>query len=156
MDTSNHASKRRVTFQEVRVRDYPITLSVNPASRFGPAIELGWDYNAETVVPIDEYENYRNGKRRTVQNLYLFLPTRVYRLKHLDYTDQEIAEAIREKDQIVKQRDKSNASWAWSPIETVRREWKAIKRHRAVRRVVVLERRKRQLPSKRQANQRSQ
>lgn len=152
----NHRLKRRVTFHEVRIRDYPITLSINPASRFGPAIELGWDYNTETVLPIDEFEKYRNGKRRTLQKLYLYLPTRVFRLKNLDFTDAEISQAICEKDQIVKQRDRSNASWAWSPIDTVRREWRAVRRHRAVKRVVNLERRKRNQISQRHGDQRRQ
>jgi HD-like signal output (HDOD) protein len=128
---------RHVVFANVQVREYPITLSVNPASRFGPAIELGWDYNDEIVVPIDEYEDRRHGHRRTMPLLYLFFPTRIDRLKNLNYTDAEIHAAEREKEIIIQQRDQTNYRLTWSrPFDILRNEWRAVKRQAAVRKVV--------------------
>jgi HD-like signal output (HDOD) protein len=125
-----------VAFREVVVRDYPITLSVNPASRIGPAIELGWDYNTEVIVPIDDFEERRHGQRRPVQSLYLFLTTRVYLLKNLDYSEEEITTAMREKDIIVNQRDMTNLAYEWSPLGSIRSIWKTTKRQRAIKKVV--------------------
>jgi hypothetical protein len=127
----------RVTFENVCVRDYPITLSVNPASRFGPAIELGWDYNDEIIVPIDEYEERRHSQRRSLHRLYLFFPTRIDRLKNLDYTDDEIQAAELEKDLIVRQRDLTVHHLSWSrPLDIFRNEWRAVKRQAAVRKIL--------------------
>jgi hypothetical protein len=130
-------ASRHVVFANVQVREYPITLSVNPASRFGPAIELGWDYNDEIVVPIDEYEERRHGHRRSLPLLYLFFPTRIDWLKNLNYTDDEIHEAEREKEIIIRQREMTNQHLTWSrPFAILRNEWRAVKRQAAVRKVV--------------------
>jgi hypothetical protein len=140
MDDHHHRQDRhhhRVTFENVCVRDYPITLSVNPASRFGPAIELGWDYNDEIIVPIDEYEERRHSQRRSLHRLYLFFPTRIDRLKNLNYTDDEIQAAELEKDVIVRQRDLTVHHLSWSrPLDIFRNEWRAVKRQAAVRKIL--------------------
>jgi hypothetical protein len=117
---------KKVSFDAVEIREYPIVLSTNPATKYGPVLELGWEYRlASRIQPIDplqrkereiegrllvnEYEALRpSAQRRTLKGLYLFQPTREYRIKLHNYSDAEIAEAVAEKAKIFESRERSN------------------------------------------------
>ena len=117
--------KKKVSFDAVEIREYSVVLSDNPATRSGPSLEIGWEYRLATEVqpighgkeqsidegrvPLNEYETIRpSAQRRPFENLYLFLPTRHYRIKRLHYTDAEIADALARKAAIFASRERSN------------------------------------------------
>jgi len=54
--TSTTTSSRRVSFNEVHVREYEQVLSYNPACSDGAALEIGWHYNHEEHRSVDEFE----------------------------------------------------------------------------------------------------
>lgn len=126
--------KKKVSFDAVEIREYPIVLSDNPASKYGPSLELGWDYRLATVVQpigqkkerpigegplrVDDYEDMRpSSKRRTLKNLYLHLPTREFRIKKHNFTDEEIAKAAAIKAKIHASRERSN--FCQNPVTTL-------------------------------------
>ena len=50
----------RVSFGDVRVREYKQVLSYNPACSKGAAIEIGWNYRTEQRLSVDEFESQRS------------------------------------------------------------------------------------------------
>ena len=60
----------RVRFDSVNVRSYKIHVDDNPAvSTGGPAIALGWEYQAEPVVALDAFEEERAPQRIPLKDL---------------------------------------------------------------------------------------
>jgi hypothetical protein len=68
-----------VSFGEVSVRTYPMTLGVNPSCSLGAPVCLDWDYDEQPPVSVDEFEssksetgeNGRRRKRTDLKQLYL-------------------------------------------------------------------------------------
>lgn len=136
-------SKRRVSFDLVHIREYPIVLSDNPASRSGPSIELGWEYlpasNVEGLtsndgsISVHDYEAIKpSQKRRPMEKLHLRLYQRLYRVKIHDFSEHDIYAAEVEKEKIRKSRDRSNAFR--NPLTRI--EWNATVRSMKIRTAV--------------------
>jgi len=56
-------SARRVSFNDVQVREYSIVLGDHPSCSKGPPISAGWNYTEAGKFDIDEWEGKRQGKR---------------------------------------------------------------------------------------------
>lgn len=50
---------KTVTFGELRIRHHSVILGDHPFCSSGCALELAWDHNDETVVPLEEFESNR-------------------------------------------------------------------------------------------------
>ena len=151
-ESNDKKRKKTVTFDTVVVRDYPIVLSDNPGggNRYGPSLELGWEYRLASEVQtlpstqahrlrygrlsVEEYEKIRpSQQRRNLKSLFLFGNQREYRLKqNQQYTDGEIQQAIAEKARIVQHRERS---LMFQSLD-VRQNWSTINRSRKIRRAV--------------------
>ena len=150
-------TKKKVSFDDVQVREYPIVLSLNPAGHYGPAIEIGWEYRlasellplkhvkyekratpidlAEGRVAVKEYEQIRPSSfRRKEKNLYLFVNQREYYVKKNNFTDTEIQEATKEKEALYVERSRSNKFR--NPAVRVKETLAANRRTRKVKRAV--------------------
>jgi len=98
LSSSNRSKEgRRVSFNEVEIREYSMTIGDNPAVSSGPAITLDWDYNPETdVLTIEDYENSRPERR----NKYQLIRPRHLREEILKFdcgvSRAEMAQCIRE------------------------------------------------------------
>jgi hypothetical protein len=108
-------------------------------------MELGWDYyqsvdsimNGQKRVSVQDYEKLRpSEERRNVHALYMFLPTRVYHPKNMNYTDEEIAAAVREKQIVYNSRQRSNSCCRMSPAWLVKLIIAQSKRERKVKRAL--------------------
>lgn len=125
------STKKKVSFDRVQVREYPIVLSLNPAGHYGHAIEIGWEYRLASEVPppknvtcekkmapielhqglvaIKDYERIRPSScRRKEQKLYLFVNQREYYVKKNGFSDVEIQQATKEKEALYQERNRSN------------------------------------------------
>lgn len=60
-EDSKHGSKRRVSFKNIEIREYPRCLGENPSVSAGPPISIGWRHNQSYVLDLDQYENYKDG-----------------------------------------------------------------------------------------------
>ena len=145
-----------VSFDTVEIREYPIVLSDNPATRRGPSLELGWEYRlASEIHPIDhistggeeyakinagrlsvyEYEMLRpSSQRRPMHKLYLFQPTREHRIRMHHFTVTEIREVEIVKSQIRQSRERSNV--CRNPLTLVRKDCRESVRRSKVKRAV--------------------
>jgi len=126
--------KKSVSWDCVEVREYKMVLSTNPATHYGPPVELGWEYaladtveiilvkedaDEETIIrspcevdggriSVDYYETIRPSerRRRKLGDMYLDGKSRRELLED-DYTSEEIKEAVREKIALARERASS-------------------------------------------------
>jgi len=103
-----------VSFGFVDVRVYNVILGNNPECRFGPPIELGWEYrpvhpDCGGAVVLSDYERERSKQREGRKVRPRYLP-RVYREKLLESvaTEKEVKDAMREKSEARKRRRLTN------------------------------------------------
>eukprot|EP00980_Cylindrotheca_fusiformis_P017511 scaffold5493_cov166-Cylindrotheca_fusiformis.AAC.1 len=82
-----------VRFSHVQIREYPICIGDNPSTTEGPPISLGWEYDEEKEIPVDENEQK---KRRSLEELTLSNLKRMARLHSCGYDKAEIKKAIME------------------------------------------------------------
>jgi hypothetical protein len=98
---SEEDSKRssNVRFSTIQVRQYPVTIGVNPATEFGPSLELGWKYEEAHPYDVDDYEEDRIAvPRRTQEDLVLSSYQREDLLLELGFTMRQIWNKTHEKD----------------------------------------------------------
>lgn len=120
MQQVNKQNKRTVTFGNVTIREYPITLSDNPVPSYGPAIGLDWEYIEERTAKVDG------------RALYLAPVTRE---KYLEgYAKKEVQKAIREKEWVQFQRRLSQIRTPSRFVSTEAKVWRRTKKvQRALR-----------------------
>ena len=95
-------SNRHISFHRVVVREYDMILGDHPNCSYGPPVSLGWHYLEYEPVDVNEYE-YHHSRRRPLRQLCL----NFYRRKEIlskDYSEEEVKEAVKEKDRIMLQR----------------------------------------------------
>ena len=104
---SSGSLKPSVSFSNLEIREYDVTLGDNPSCSFGPPVSLGWDFRDAQVVPLEKYERAREKKcpRRNPRQLVLSYNVRKYLLlKTAGYTKAELREAMKEVERIKNQR----------------------------------------------------
>lgn len=58
------ATRKMVSFSSVQMRHHERTVGHNPSvSDNGPALDLAWEYDEETCIPLEEYEENREPRR---------------------------------------------------------------------------------------------
>uniref|UniRef100_A0A7S1ZWS6 Uncharacterized protein n=1 Tax=Trieres chinensis TaxID=1514140 RepID=A0A7S1ZWS6_TRICV len=55
--------KKTVSFSDVNIRHYPMTLGDNPSCRSGPPVQIGWTYTEAPPVCMESFEQYRNNRK---------------------------------------------------------------------------------------------
>lgn len=129
--------KRVVSFDQVEIREYPVILGNNPASHYGPSIELGWEYNIPeaTPMPVDKYERTRQPQRLKKQKyLYLSQVKREDILKQGGYPEKELKKAVQEKQRARRHRQFSQNTT--SPLVVINRGLRAGRTNKKVKRAV--------------------
>lgn len=65
--------RQGVTFTNIIIRDYPMTVGDNPSVSSGPPLTIGWNYFNEVTIPLDIYEDSkpspRNGREMIVPRM---------------------------------------------------------------------------------------
>lgn len=84
------SSDNRVRFSNVHIREYPICIGDNPSSTGGPPISIGWEFDSEKELSIDENEQKR---KRNMNELALSELKRMVRLHKCGYHSSEIHKA---------------------------------------------------------------
>jgi hypothetical protein len=104
---NNNKKKRSVSFCEVQVRNYDRVLTVNPSVTSGPAVGLGWNYDADEDqhYSIENFEDSRELTRRcSMKELALPRSYREELVRSLGYTQREIASSTRQIIRLKNQR----------------------------------------------------
>lgn len=99
----NRDGQSKVVFGDVVVRKYKRILTDNPACTSGPSIGIGWSYQPQTPVSVDEFERVRRPKRNS-SDLMMDRRTREKIVRRGGHTDKEIAEMMRAVNKVKFQR----------------------------------------------------
>ncbi len=114
--------KPSVSFSNLQIREYDVTLGDHPSCSFGPPVSLGWDYQDAQVVPLEKYEKARSNKfpRRKSPQLRLSYDVRKYLLlKTKGYTKAELREAMKEVERIKHERKMTDMMRPLEPLDEV-------------------------------------
>jgi hypothetical protein len=99
------SNRRNVTFHEVRIRNYTMTLGDNPACSFGAPVQLDWDFDELPTLQLDDYEQFRKKTRRTkLRHLVLSYYKRLEILQNLGHSDHQLRQATKKIARIKSQR----------------------------------------------------
>mmetsp|Transcript_5653 Transcript_5653/g.6939 ORF Transcript_5653/g.6939 Transcript_5653/m.6939 type:complete len:178 (+) Transcript_5653:66-599(+) len=105
---SSLSSSRSVQFDKVEIREYSITLGDNPSCSSGPPISLGWNYSdEEQSIPLEQYEQYRDGTRRVYHEMKVPSSLRHHILKEWNIPTREIITAQCECQVVQQQRNRT-------------------------------------------------
>lgn len=116
-----------VRFDTVEFRHHTIILSDNPSTSSGPAIGIGWSYDPSETITLDvgQYEDEREGSRRSKKEIIVPKHLRERRLREAGYSRSEIASATRSADRSKAQRRSSQEMQKFEPllekVETMKR-----------------------------------
>lgn len=90
-------TKSKVSFSDVHVRMYPVTLGHNPGGVEGPPLSLSWNYTSLGRATLEDFESHRQKcQRRNQRNLHIPASRRVTLLRTAGFSDQQIYEAAQE------------------------------------------------------------
>lgn len=125
---------RRVSFHEVEVRNYNVTLGDNPSVQKGPPLSLDWNYDPNhTIRPLEDYEVNRSQRRRGSTELKLPLQEREERLKTEGVSSHEMSRAAMDVRAVRNQRIKTEQTLHHQQVHEVLENAK-----RRLKRVVTL------------------
>lgn len=116
-------TKRRnlhVSFGDLEVREYNLTLTDHPGTSFGPPIGLSWDHSCAETFDLEVYESYRMlySPRRLGKELKLADHTRrKILMNELNFSREEIEKACSDATRIQKQRISSQSWIVLEPVE---------------------------------------
>ena len=79
--TSSSSTKTAVTFTDIEIIEFPITLGDHPSCQDGPAISMATSCQSRIIVNVEEYEAVRSCCRRHSRDLVLSCEERCQRLK---------------------------------------------------------------------------
>lgn len=103
-----------VSFQNVTVRQYDVTIGDNPSVSYGTPVSLDWNYSEGVSLDLNEFESNRLGNRRSRREMHMNHYVRKNFLLHgCGYSAEEVKKAqknankIRNKREITKQLDSS-------------------------------------------------
>jgi hypothetical protein len=88
--------RRAVTFSNIEVRQYEITVGDHPCCTVGCPLTLDWEYSASTKQSVEQYEAHRTPLRRSRSELRTtWEERRQILLSEADVSDQELRKANR-------------------------------------------------------------
>ena len=114
-------SSLSVSFHNVRIREYPMTVGDNPAVSSGVAVTLGWDplEQGSQVVEVDEYEDSRPDRRAMGQ---MRIPPHERReiLHRSGHSMKEMHRGLKASNIAKRQRTKTLGTLHMQPFEEMR------------------------------------
>lgn len=91
-----------VSFSTIEVREFPVVIGDNPSCAMGPPLSIDWEPDCELSIPMNEFEDYRNGqgydccRRRTGEELRLDSDQRRTLVRNAGSSNHDIANAVRQ------------------------------------------------------------
>ena len=101
---SRNSFSKHVSFSDVRIRDYDVTIGDHPDCSIGPPISLGWDFNQRPSMSLEQYEICRR-PRRTRKQLVLNYYQRMHILEQSAlFSKEDIKLAVKNVKKVKLQR----------------------------------------------------
>ena len=109
--SSSPQLKRNVSFGNMQIRQYNVTISDNPSCSHGPPIQLSWEYDKgkEIIVSVESYEKSRttdgdNPRREHDQLLLSFHERHFLLMKQGRCSKREIKRTMKEVKRVKRER----------------------------------------------------
>ena len=110
LSVKSKATKSKVSFSDVQVRMYPVTLGTSPGGVAGPPLSLSWNYTSLGKATVEDFEKHRTDpqfRRRNYRELHISAKRRVSLLRTAGFSDRQIHQAAQEAAQERMERRKS-------------------------------------------------
>jgi hypothetical protein len=95
---------RSVSFNELKIREYEMTLGNHPGAITGPPVQLSWDHKPEMAVGLEEYERARQPRRNRRQLRLSYKDRERVLFNERGFTPEEVNSAWMEALMVRKQR----------------------------------------------------
>mmetsp|Transcript_54940 Transcript_54940/g.81771 ORF Transcript_54940/g.81771 Transcript_54940/m.81771 type:complete len:241 (+) Transcript_54940:137-859(+) len=115
LGSSKNTTRRSVRFSDVTVREYGMVIGDHPCCSYGPPVTLGWDYEENEAVSLDDFECKR---RRTLRQMILSYYRRKDLLQLAGASREEIKQATKFANRTKRQRSMTRSLLITQPIET--------------------------------------
>jgi hypothetical protein len=96
--------KRNVSFSNISMRNYPLTLGDNPSVSCGPPTTLDWEFEEAEELSLDDYENNRAPRRKPREMLLNYYQRKAI-LENSGHSEEEIKRARRQAERSKRQRN---------------------------------------------------
>lgn len=100
--------KRNISFTNIEIREYGMTLGDNPSVSYGPPVQLSWEYKTNEAICIEQYETSREPRRKKYQMVLSYYVRRKM-LGEAKIDKEEIKKAIASAKVIKTQRSRTRA-----------------------------------------------
>jgi hypothetical protein len=119
-NSSTNNDHREVTFHQVQIRRYRMTLGDNPACQVGAPVSLDWQYEELPLLDLDDYEITRlKQRRKKLRHLVLSFYQRQHILQRMGYSPEELKKAAKGVSKARRQREKTMLFLPISKLEEV-------------------------------------
>ena len=95
---------RNVSFNELKIREYDMTLGDHPSAVTGPPVQLSWDHKPEMAIGLEEYERAREPRRNRRQLRLSYKERERVLFNERGFTPEEVNSAWMEALMVRKQR----------------------------------------------------
>jgi len=118
-DASKRRIRRRVSFSDLQIREYPRTVGDHPGAlgRDGPPVSIDWKHVEEHKVSVDEYEARRQPRRSKEQLIIPGFRRRQILMQEWGCKYDELKVAEKTSQKIILQRQMTFAMLPWSEME---------------------------------------
>ena len=120
-NTVEPSMKRNISFTNIEIREYGLTLGDHPNCSVGPPVQLSWNVESETTHTLENYELFRE-PRRSKKEMVLSNYVRMKMLSAGRVPKAQVYEAIAQVKKIQSQRKRTKALLEISiaqPVEEV-------------------------------------
>jgi hypothetical protein len=92
---SNASARKSVGFRNIEIREYEIDIGDNPCVGDGPPLSLGWKYEKEKIIDLEEFETLK-GPSRPRNQMRVPRNQREWLIRASGVTNEEIENSIRD------------------------------------------------------------
>ncbi|KAL3792939.1 hypothetical protein ACHAW5_006846 [Stephanodiscus triporus] len=122
---------RKISFVEVKIREYERVLGDNPSVTSGPPLSIGWRHSpTPLIMSLDDYESGKGSPRSSSEYLVPKLVREAMLREHADVTRRDMVNAVRSVQKEKAQRRKTVVNLGMAAteerIEGVRRKMSTI------------------------------
>ena len=96
--TAGGNGRRKISFANVIIREYNLTIGDHPCCRYGPPTTLDWEYEEVHDSRLEEYEATRVPRRKYNQLTLSHIARKDILIGVAGFTDEDVKKAIRRKD----------------------------------------------------------
>ena len=123
--SSNRSLNRNVSFTNLSIREYNVELGDNPSCSCGVPISLGWDYEEQEALPLDDLDDPETSalgdvssrRRRKTHELIISYNDRRRLLKNAGYSREELQECLQTVQKVKHERGMTELFLAVAPLE---------------------------------------